>query len=128
MNLSNSSVNASVAVSDLDKAREFYEARLGLSEGTNHADGSRIYRFGGGTSLHVYPSSCNKRQRGDCDPRYLARGRFEQVVDELTSNGVTFERYDEPPLKTDDKGIQVIDDGKVAWFRDPDGNTFAIEQ
>jgi hypothetical protein len=25
-------------------------------------------------------------------------------------------------------GIHLLDGGKVAWFKDPDGNTFAIEQ
>ena len=51
-----------------------------------------------------------------------------RVVDELTSGGVTFERYDEPGIETDEKGIFEFDEGGVAWFRDPDGNTFAIEQ
>jgi catechol 2,3-dioxygenase-like lactoylglutathione lyase family enzyme len=35
----------------------------------------------------------------------------EEVVDELAF-----------------KGIHVLDDGRVAWFKDPDGNTFAIEE
>ena len=50
------------------------------------------------------------------------------MVDELGSNGVTFERYDNPVVKADDKGIHELDDGRVAWFTDPDGNTFAIEE
>lgn len=48
------------------------------------------------------------------------------MVDELSANGVTFERYDETQLQTDTRGIHSLDDGKVAWFKDPDGNTFAI--
>jgi hypothetical protein len=31
-------------------------------------------------------------------------------------------------LKTDAKGIHELGDGKVAWFSDPDGNAFAIEE
>ncbi|MGH2993078.1 MAG: VOC family protein [Solirubrobacterales bacterium] len=53
---------------------------------------------------------------------------LEQVVDELSANGVAFERFDDPSLKTDEKGIHELGDGRVAWFKDPDGNTFAIEQ
>jgi hypothetical protein len=53
---------------------------------------------------------------------------LEEVVDELASNGVTFERYDDPALKVDEKGIHELGDGRVAWFSDPDGNTFAIEE
>ncbi|MGH2805147.1 MAG: VOC family protein, partial [Thermoleophilaceae bacterium] len=53
---------------------------------------------------------------------------LEQVVDELSANGVIFERYDDPALMTDEKGIHELGDGRVAWFKDPDGNTFAVEQ
>jgi hypothetical protein len=53
---------------------------------------------------------------------------LEAVIDELRSSGVTFERYDDPGLKADEKGIHDLRDGRVAWFSDPDGNTFAIEE
>ncbi len=33
-----------------------------------------------------------------------------------------------PVLNTDEKGIHELGDGRVAWFSDPDGNTFAIEE
>jgi hypothetical protein len=29
-------------------------------------------------------------------------------------------------LRTDDNGIHELGDGRVAWFSDPGGNTFAI--
>jgi catechol 2,3-dioxygenase-like lactoylglutathione lyase family enzyme len=53
---------------------------------------------------------------------------LEEVVDALRSNGVIFERYDDPALTADEKGIHELGDGRVAWFKDPDGNTFALEQ
>ena len=47
-------------------------------------------------------------------------------MDELSSNGVTFERYE--GVTADEKGISPrAGGGKVAWFKDPDGNTFAVE-
>ena len=52
----------------------------------------------------------------------------EQMVDELNGRGVAFNRYDDPVLRTDEKGIHELGDGRVAWFSDPDGNTFAIEE
>ena len=53
----------------------------------------------------------------------------ERVVDELSSRGVTFERYDEGPIITDEKGIATFEgSAKVAYFRDPDGNTLSIAQ
>ena len=54
---------------------------------------------------------------------------LEKVVDELTANGVKFERYDEEELKTNEKGIVEFDGNPgVAFFRDPDGNTHALNQ
>ena len=53
---------------------------------------------------------------------------LDRVVDELGSNGVAFERYDDPALSADERGIHELGDGSVAWFKDPDGNTFALEQ
>ncbi len=50
------------------------------------------------------------------------------VIDELHARGVAFERYDDPVLRADEKGIHELDDGRVAWFKDPDGNTFALEE
>jgi catechol 2,3-dioxygenase-like lactoylglutathione lyase family enzyme len=51
----------------------------------------------------------------------------EGVVEELTSRGVIFERYEEGPIITDDKGIATFEGGaKVAYFRDPDGNTLSV--
>jgi len=54
---------------------------------------------------------------------------IESVVDELVLKGVVFEHYDEGPIVTDDKGIATFDGGaKVAYFRDPDGNTLSVAQ
>jgi hypothetical protein len=52
-----------------------------------------------------------------------------RVVDVLNSRGVTFERYDEGPIITDEKGIATFEGGaKAAYFKDPDGNTLSIAQ
>ena len=50
----------------------------------------------------------------------------DQVVDELIANGVTFEQYDNEDLKTNERGVIDFDGFKVAFFRDPDGNTHAL--
>ena len=49
------------------------------------------------------------------------------VVKELTSAGVTFERYDF--MHPDPDGIVTFPGGdKVAWFKDPDGNVLSVSQ
>jgi catechol 2,3-dioxygenase-like lactoylglutathione lyase family enzyme len=127
MGLSAYKVRTSIAVSDIARAAEFYEAKLGLPRGEEQSDESRIYACGGDTSLHVYESPAHAGKA----PATLATWYvedLEEVVDELSSTGVAFQRYDDPALKTDEKGIYELGDGRVAWFSDPDGNTFAIEE
>ncbi len=125
MNLGGYKLNASIAVSDMGPARDFYEGKLGLSAAGDQADGSRIYATGGETSLHVYPSP----EHAGGSSATLATwyvDDVDRVVDELSSGGVTFERYE--GLKADERGISPrAGGGKVAWFKDPDGNTFAVE-
>jgi catechol 2,3-dioxygenase-like lactoylglutathione lyase family enzyme len=109
----------------MERAKEFYESKLGLSGGTEAGDGGVTYDCAGGTSIHIFPGeaggSSSTRAGWDVDD-------IEKVVDELSSNGVTFEQYDQPPLTTDEKGIATIEGDKGAWFRDPDGNTFGLIQ
>jgi catechol 2,3-dioxygenase-like lactoylglutathione lyase family enzyme len=127
MSLSTYKVRTSIAVSDMAEAKDFYEGRLGLSGVEDEHDRSLIYACGGDTSLHVYASPAHAgTATATLATWYVAN--LEQVVDELTSRGVTFEQYDDAQLQTDEKGIHTLAKGKVAWFKDPDGNTFAIEQ
>ena len=127
MSLSSYKLRTSIAVSDMARAAEFYEGTLRLAARGDQADESRVYACGGDTSLHVYESRAHAgRATATLATWYVSD--LEQVVDELSSNGVTFERYDDPALETNEKGIHELGDGRVAWFKDPDGNTFAVEQ
>ena len=125
-------MNTSIAVTDMPRAEEFYERKLGLVAERTGADGSKMYASGGRESLHVYPSP----DRAGGSTATLATWYVDdvgQTVDELTANGVTFEHY-EGVLEsgfdygTDEKGISPrAGGGRIAWFKDPDGNTFAVE-
>jgi predicted enzyme related to lactoylglutathione lyase len=127
MSLSSYKLRTSIAVSDMARAAEFYEGTLRLAARGDQADESRVYACGGDTSLHVYESRAHAgRATATLATWYVSD--LEQVVDELSSNGVTFERYDDPALETNEKGIHELGDGRVAWFKDPDGNSFAVEQ
>ena len=127
MSLSTHKVRPSIAVSDLSRAAEFYEGKLGLRAGPEQSHESRVYACGGGTSLHVYVSPAPS-VKGTATLATWYVSDLDRVVDELGSAGVTFERYDDPALKANQKGIHELGDGRVAWFGDPDGNTFAIEE
>jgi catechol 2,3-dioxygenase-like lactoylglutathione lyase family enzyme len=125
MGLSNYKVIAGLAVSDMDRAREFYEGKLGLSVGIDSGD-NVAYRCGEGSMMHVYLSPEHAGKSTATLASWYVDD-VEGVVDELAANGVTFERYDEGPIITDEKGIAAFEGGaKVAYFRDPDGNTLSI--
>jgi len=127
MSLSRYRVAAAIAVSDMGRAREFYEGKLGLSPATDHEpDDNRAYRCAEGTVIHVYLSP-NHAGKSTATLAGWYVDDVERIVDELTSRGVTFERYDEGPIITDDKGIATFEGGaRVAYFKDPDGNMLSI--
>jgi catechol 2,3-dioxygenase-like lactoylglutathione lyase family enzyme len=130
MSMSDYEVGAVMATADIKAAREFYEGKLGLKPNDPPEEPSVpiTYVCGKGTGISVYLSPDHAGKSTATMAGWVVDD-LEAVVDELTSNGVTFERYDEEGLNTNEKGIVEIDGNPgVAFFRDPDGNTHAINQ
>ena len=129
MPLSDYPVRPSIAVSDIRRAVAFYEGRLGLralqsGPSATIPGGSRVYGSGGGPALNVYQSLTAGQSPATLATWYV--DDIDQVIDELIAVGVVLVRYDE--LEHDAKGITPrAGGGRIAWFQDPDGNTFAIE-
>jgi catechol 2,3-dioxygenase-like lactoylglutathione lyase family enzyme len=126
MGLSDCRVEPLVAVSDLDRAKRFYELQLGLVPGEEEDEGVH-YPCAHGTGINVYLSPENAGK----SPATLA-GWFvndlDRTMDELASRGVLFEQYDQPGLKTNERGIFDAGHFRAAWARDPDGNTIAFTE
>ena len=126
MGLRNCRVEAAAAVSDLERAKRFYEDQLGLVPGEADEQGVR-YPCGQGTAIFIYLSPENAGR----SPATLA-GWFvddlDQTMDDLASRGVTFERYDQPGIKTDERGVFDAGGFRAAWIKDPDGNTMALSE
>jgi len=51
---------------------------------------------------------------------------IENVVSVLRKRGVVFEKYE--GMEQDDHGIWKSPAGKVAWFKDPDGNILSVSE
>ena len=121
--LNNEKIMSFVGVSDADKARAFYRDTLGLT--MLYEDGFALVFDVGGTMLRV-------TLVGEVHPQpYTVLGW--QVADAaattraLASVGVKAERYSHVPQ--DEDGIWTAPGGaKIAWFKDPDGNTLSIAQ
>ena len=126
MGLSECRVEALLAVSNLDRAKRFYEDQLGLVPGEQDEQGVH-YPCGQGTGINVYLSEENAGK----SPATLA-GWFvddlDQTMESLASRGVVFEQYDQPGIKTDSRGIFDAGRFRAAWVKDPDGNTMALTE
>jgi catechol 2,3-dioxygenase-like lactoylglutathione lyase family enzyme len=128
MGLSDSPVAAVMATADMSAARGFYEGKLGLEvESENMPNGPVTYRVGDGTSISVYLSP-EHAGKSTATMAGWEVDDLEALVDELTARGVVFEQYDDEQMKTTEKGIVEFEGGGVAFFRDPDGNTHALNQ
>jgi len=121
MILEEAEFQATLPATDLDRARHFYEGRLGFSP-ERVLDVGIIYRFGRGTGFFLYPS--RTAGAGHTLGSWFV-GDIKSAVQELRSCGIEFEEYDYPDLKTVD-GIADLGPELAAWFKDSEGNILAV--
>jgi catechol 2,3-dioxygenase-like lactoylglutathione lyase family enzyme len=128
MRLGGCRVGAAIPVSDMARAREFYETTLGLTPATDHEPENNVmYVCGGGTVVHVFTTP--KAGTSQATVAGWEVDDIERIVDELTADGVVFEQYDGDGITTDARGIATFPgDNRVAYFTDPDGNILSIAQ
>jgi catechol 2,3-dioxygenase-like lactoylglutathione lyase family enzyme len=110
---------ATVAVKDLEVAKEFYEGTLGLKRVATEGKEVVIYQAGS-SKLNVYHSQFAGSNRATA-VTWMTGNDIENVVQALKAKGVTFEHYDMPGMKLEGD-IHVGGHIKAAWFKDPDGN------
>ncbi|HWQ86583.1 VOC family protein [Brevundimonas sp.] len=112
--------SAIVAVSDIARARTFYEDTLGLTLiQSDDEDGVLGFRTGD-TELTVYRSDfagTNKANAVSWD----MKGDLVETVQALKAKGVTFEHYPDMGM-TLNGDIHEAGGMKLVWFKDPDGN------
>jgi predicted enzyme related to lactoylglutathione lyase len=114
--------NATLPAQDLDRAKAYYEEKLGLKPAEERMDGL-FYELAAGTGFLLFPT------KGEPSGSHTQFGfdvdDIDTAVKELQANGVVFEEYDMPGFKTEN-GIALIDGQKGAWFKDSEGNLLAI--
>jgi catechol 2,3-dioxygenase-like lactoylglutathione lyase family enzyme len=123
--LSNSPVVPTLPVVNLKRARSFYEEKLGLKPEGSERNGQIDYNCGNGSSLHLYERS--EPTKADHTAATFEVSNVESSVNELRKNGVVFEEYDMPGLKTVN-GIAAVENEKAAWFKDTEGNILCLHQ
>ena len=122
--LSLAPVTTMLPVADLDRARRFYEDKLGLEPLGRAPDGAMRYRCSNAV-LALLP-------RPGARPAEHTALSFEvddleKELSELQAKGVVFEDYDLPDLRTVGH-VCVLGSEKAAWFRDSEGNYLCLHQ
>jgi catechol 2,3-dioxygenase-like lactoylglutathione lyase family enzyme len=121
--LADSEAFSGFAVDDIQKAKQFYGETLGLKTTMLDEDvGLMTLHLAGGRDTLVY-------QQPDSTPASYTILNFpvediDKAVDELSSRGVSFERYD--GFDQDEKGVSRGNGPEIAWFKDPAGNVLSV--
>ncbi|MEO8897304.1 MAG: VOC family protein [Candidatus Dormibacter sp.] len=120
--LTTSKAFSGFSVDDVPKARAFYSDTLGLK--TSEENGLLTLHVGGDRDVIVYP-------KPNHTPATFTILNFpvddiDLAVEELSSRGVQFERYD--GLEQDGNGIHRGGGPLIAWFTDPAGNILSVLQ
>jgi catechol 2,3-dioxygenase-like lactoylglutathione lyase family enzyme len=114
---------AFIPTQDADRARTFYEQQLGLRFISD--DTFAIVMDANGNMVRIV-------RVGDFTPASFTIlgwqvSDIHTAVAEMTAKGIHFERY--PYFEQGPDGVWTAPSGaKVAWFRDPDGNTLSLSQ
>ena len=122
--LTNAKATSGFAVPDTDEAKRFYGETLGVEVAVlDEENGVMALKLNGG-DVFFY-------RKPDFEPATYTILNFEvddvdAAVDELSSNGVDFERYE--GFEQDEKAIARGPGPSIAWFKDPAGNILSVLQ
>ena len=127
MGLENAKPIPTLAVTDLQRARDFYERLLGCEEYDTPTPGKDVmYRFGKDSYLYLYERPTPAGSTATVCA--FSVENVEKTVEELRGKGATFEEYDLPDMELKTvNGIAEHDGMKSAWLKDPSGNILAID-
>lgn len=118
--------SAIIAVSDIARARAFYQDVLGLVLVAGGEDEDMLGFQTGDTWLTVYRSDFAGTNRANA-VTWDMKGDIVETVEDLRSRGVVFERYPDMGL-TLNGDIHEAGEMKMVWFKDPDGNILHLVQ
>lgn len=121
--LSAAPIRAYIPVSNVSRARKFYEEKVGLKPKAEYAGGV-IYECGGSEAF-LYPTP--NAGTSKASQAFWQVADVEAEVAELKARGVTFEEYDLPGMAMKNS-IATGGGAKTAWFKDTEGNILAVSQ
>jgi catechol 2,3-dioxygenase-like lactoylglutathione lyase family enzyme len=112
---------SSFSVNDLKQAKDFYRETLGL-EVSESPEGLELRT--GDNVIFLYPKP--NHAPASFTVLNFQVDDIDEAVRQLSTLGVTLERYNLPDIKTDDRGIFNGPGHQIAWFKDPSGNILSV--
>jgi len=119
--MSISRVYPTLPVVNLERAKKFYQEKLGLKVVQEDLSPGALLQAGG-SYLYIYQRAATK---ADHTVAAFTVDDIETTMKDLRAKGIKFEEYNLPNLKTVN-GLFSMDGYKAAWFKDTEGNTVAI--
>lgn len=120
--LKNYQVVANLPAEDIERAKKFYTEKVGL-DCTFSNENQLVFTASGNSKLFIYKTARTTAQHTAA--AFQGIKNLEEVVEGLRKNGIVFEEYDFPGLKTVN-GIATLGDEKAAWFKDSEGNIICV--
>lgn len=122
--LSDIALHPTIPAVDINRARKFYENKLGLKVVKTDPSPGITFKAGEGTTLYVFQRGATK---ADHTVVSFTVEDVEAQVSELKGKGIVFEDVELPDMgmKTVN-GVATMGDMKAAWFKDTEGNILAV--
>jgi len=115
-------INGFVRITDPERARSFYEQTLGLAFDYENPY-VMVFRSG---SAQIIAQKVKEFAPVAATVLGWEVKDIEKVVSDLRNAGVVFERFEF--MEQDELGVWKSPAGKVAWFKDPDGNILSVSE
>jgi predicted enzyme related to lactoylglutathione lyase len=109
---------------DLQRAKAFYEQKVGL-EAKEERAGGVVFEFADHNGCFMYPTPFAGTSQAS--QAFWQVDDIEREVAELKARGVKFEHFDMPGMRTEGD-ISIGGGAKAAWFKDSEGNILALIQ
>ena len=113
---------AYIPARDLNRARQFYETKVGLRP-REETNGGVVYEFAGGTACFLYPTP--NAGTSQASQAFWSVKDVDGLIRKLKAKGVVFENYDMPGERSAEGAI-TAGGAKAAWFKDSEGNIMAL--
>jgi catechol 2,3-dioxygenase-like lactoylglutathione lyase family enzyme len=119
-------VYAVLPCSDVERARGWYEDKLGLAPDPEGMPGHGWYRCADGTWF-ILTTSAHAGTAQNTAAGFTV-SEIESVMDDLRSRGVEFLEYDFGEMGKTESGLMAMGPWKAAWFKDSEGSIVELSE